>query len=132
LKFFNAQLLKQARAAIKKIIDESPEEITIMRKPMVDDGFNGMVIDPEGEDVPYNLKVRLSHERKTADYNSAPGGLSTNLSRYITCDYETIMYEGDEFNSEATQKRYKIGLVDPLKNLRVWLVIKHLLLKLQI
>ena len=114
MKFFNQQLLKQARKAIIKMIGESPENITIIRKPMVDDGYEGSVIDPYGEEAPHTLKVRLSHEKKTANYDPASVGLSTNLSRYITTDYETIIYENDTFDSELTQKRFKIGVVDPL------------------
>jgi len=113
LKFFNKQLLKQARDSIKKMIDESPENITIYRKPMVDDGYDGEVIDPYGEGIPNYLKVRLSQEKKYANYERAPVGLSTNLVRYIITDYKSIIYDGDTFNS-SFDKEFIIKAVDPL------------------
>ena len=114
MNFFNPQMLKQARDSIKRMIADSPENITIMRKPMIDDGFSGMVIDPSGTPKPFKMTVRLSHEKKfSGNYNTAPVGLSTNLARYITADYETDIYDGDTFDT-SFGKEYKIGAVDPL------------------
>ena len=114
MSFFNPQMLNQARDSIKKMIAASPENIIIMRKPMVSDGVEGMVIDPFGIQVPYKMIVLLSHEKKLPEnYNTAPVGLSTNLARYITADYETNIYDGDTFDT-SFGKEYKIGAVDPL------------------
>lgn len=114
MSFFNKQMLNQARDAIKKMIGDSPEKITLYRKPMVDDGFGGLIEDPTGEDESYELTVRLSQERRFAgNYNPAPVGLSTNLARYILSDYESIMYDGETFTS-SFDKQYKIGAVNPL------------------
>ncbi len=115
MSFFNPQMLNQARDSIKKMIADSPENIIIMRKPMVSDGYEGLVIDPSGIPVPHKMIVRLSHEKKfPGNYNTAPAGLSTNLARYITADYETNIYDGDTFDT-SFGKEYKIGAVDPLK-----------------
>ncbi len=114
MKFFNVQLLKQARGAIKRMIEESPEEITILRKSMVDDGFDGLVINPYGDPEEINIKARLSHEKQfPGNYKNSPAGLSTNLSRFILTDHETVIYDGDSFES-SFGKEYKIGAVDLL------------------
>ena len=95
-------------------LEESPEEITVLRKTMISDGFDGMVIDPYGTEEPHEFKVRLSHEKKfPGNYNPAPGGLSTNLARFILVDHNTLIYDGDMFES-SFGKEYKIGVVDPL------------------
>jgi hypothetical protein len=108
--------LNQARRGIKNLINEDFEFVTINRKPMVDDGYGSKIEDPTGDPVPYEIKCRISHQKKFTDkYNVSPPGMSTNLSRFIFVDFETIIYEGDIFESERIAKSFKIGIVDPLE-----------------
>jgi hypothetical protein len=111
---FNLQMLKQARDGIQRLINESPEIITIKRQALIDDGFEGQVENPFGTPTEYKIKCRLSHERKfPGNFQTAPVGLSTNLARYILVNYKTVIYEGDVF--EAIGKGFRIGVVDILK-----------------
>lgn len=109
----NKSLLKQLRTGIKKHIAESPTVITIFRQPLVDDGFGGTVESPTAAPDEFTMTVRLSHEQKGPEkLESVPAGLSTNLSRFILVDYETVIYENDVF--EAINKNWCVGPVDPL------------------
>ena len=107
-------LLKQARDGIKKIINESPKNILIVRQPMTDDGFGGQVPDPFGTATEHNYKVRISHERGDPDMlTDTSAGMSTNLQRFIMTDYQADIKHGDVF--EAIGRSWKIGPVDPLE-----------------
>jgi hypothetical protein len=108
------QNLKQARDGVKKIIKESPENIIIIRQPLVDNGFGKMVPDPFGTPEEHNYKVRISHERRQPG-SLTPGsaGFSTNLQRFILTDHLADIERGDIF--EAIGRSWKIGPVDPLK-----------------
>jgi hypothetical protein len=109
------QRLKQARKGIKFSINESPETGIIYRKSLKSDGFGGLIEDPFGEEEINIIKYRLSHEKKLpGNYEPSPAGFTSNYQRFILVDYETIIYENDVFESEQAQKRYKIGVVDPL------------------
>lgn len=107
-------LLKQSRDGVKKVINESPENILIVRQPMTDDGFGGQVPDPFGTATEHNYKVRISHERGNPSIlTDTSAGMSTNLQRFILADYQTDIKHGDVF--EAIGRSWKIGPVDPLK-----------------
>ena len=109
----NRLLLKQAREGINRLINENSEIIIIYRKPLIDDGFGGLVEDPHGDPVPHEIKCRIFHESKMpGNFFPAPSGLSTNLSRAILVEHDVIIFDGDLF--EAIEKRFKIGAVDPL------------------
>lgn len=110
----NQALLAQKRKGIQSEINRSPEAIIIYRKPLVDNGFGELVENPYGTPIPYNIKCRLSHEKKGPDTEvSMPSGLSTALVRFILVDYKTTIKEHDTF--EALGKGFRIGKVDPLK-----------------
>jgi hypothetical protein len=107
-------LLKQARDGVKKVINESPENILIVRQPMTPDGFGGQVPDPFGTATEHNYKVRISHERGNPSIlTDTSAGMSTNLQRFILADYQADIKHGDVF--EAIERSWKIGPVDPLK-----------------
>lgn len=107
-------LLKQARNGVKKLIEESPETIVIIRQPMKDDGFGGQVPDPFGTPTEHTYKVRIAHERGNPDMlTDTSAGMSTNLQRHLLADYLTDIKHGDIF--EALGRSWKIGPVDPLK-----------------
>lgn len=110
----NQALLVQKRKGIQDKINKSPEAIIIYRKPMTDNGFGDLVEDPYGTPVPYNVRCRLSHEQEGPQTQiNAPSGLSTALVRFILVDHKTTIYENDTF--EALGKKFRIGVVDPLK-----------------
>lgn len=110
------QKLKQARDGIKFTINEDPETLIVYRRKLIDDGFGGLIEDPYNNEKPSIIKGRISHERKQhGNYQPSPSGFTSNYARYLTVDYETIIYENDFFESERDQKRYKVGVVDPLR-----------------
>lgn len=99
---------------VQRSINESPETIIFWRKPLVDDGCEGLVVDPFGDPVPYTVKCRLSHERKfPGNYDPAAVGFSTNLARFILSNWNNPLIEDDTF--EAIGKEFRIGAVDILK-----------------
>lgn len=109
----NRQALIQQRNAIKQMIKESPENITIFYKNMVSDGMGGEVEDPTGTEIQDLILCRLDHERKfPGNYNTAPVGLSTNLARFILTDWETEIFVNGHFS--AIDKEFRIGAVDPI------------------
>lgn len=113
----NQILLKQARKSVKELIKESLERIIIYRKPLIDDGSgNGvMVEDPYGDPEEFEIKCRISHERRQpSKLEDSAAGMSTNLQRFILVDWETNIYENDYFESNDINKAFKIGPVDPL------------------
>lgn len=111
----NQDLLKQAKRGIIKLIRENLSIIIIYRKALKDDGFGGEIEDPFAEPTTNKIKCRISHERQGPEkLNNSAVGLSTNLSRYILVDNQTIIYENDSFEEFEIGKAYRIGPVDPL------------------
>jgi hypothetical protein len=112
----NRELLAQARKGIQKLIDENKTTIIIYRKSLIDDGFGGEVEDPSDEGTPITIRCRISHEKEGPEkLNSAPPGLSTNLSRFIMVNYKTLIFENESFEDDTIEKSFKIGPVDPLR-----------------
>lgn len=110
----NRQALIQQREAVKRMIKESQEDISISYLPMTSDGMSGEVEDPSGVPVIETLSCRIDHERKfPGNYNTASVGLSTNLARFILTDWEHPIYVNGTFT--AIGKGFKIGAVDPIK-----------------
>lgn len=109
----NASALKQACAGVAAKISENPTTIIILRQPMIDDGFGGMIEDPLGDPQELVYTVRLSHERSQVPENEpVPAGFSTNLQRFILTDHLADIRQDDVF--DALGKSWKIGPVDPL------------------
>lgn len=109
----NAAKLKQARDGIASKIRENPTIIIILRQPMIDDEFGGMIPDPFGTPTENVYTVRLSHERSQVPENEpVPAGLSTNLQRFILTDHLADIRQDDVF--DALGRSWKIGAVDPL------------------
>lgn len=109
----NTQCLKQARTGITKLINENPDTIEIERKPLISDGFEGLVEDPLGVPVSYSYRCRVSHEKLFPGHlDPSPVGFTSSLARYILVEYDVTIYEGDSF--DLIGKEYRIGVVDPL------------------
>lgn len=107
--------LSQARKGIQFSINESPETIIIYRKPLTDNGFDGLIENPFGTETAHTIKCRLSHEKKfPGNLDSSSAGFTQNLARFILVNYQTIIYENDIFESALSEKSFKIGPVDPL------------------
>lgn len=111
----NRMKINQARRGIQFTIDESPETVIVYRRAMIDDGFGGLVENPNSDEEAYTITCRLSFERKTVgQLNQSPAGFSTNLQKFILVNYQTTIYENDTFESNDNYKQYKIGAVQPL------------------
>jgi hypothetical protein len=107
-------VIDQLRDGIYRQIMENPTVITISRRPLVDDGFGGLVEDPSGIPIITRARVRLSHESSSVPTNRpTPAGLDTNLSLYVLADYRTPLQEGDVFNAEG--RGWKVGPINTLK-----------------
>ena len=108
-------ILTQARSGFKDLISINKQKITLERKPYATDPITGdPVIDPTATPVEYKIYARLTHERIAVPTNQArPSGLSTNLQRFIICDYQTTIQEHDLFNFGS--KRFEIGPVDTVE-----------------
>lgn len=111
----NNNLLRQARKAIQHKIKLSPTVLNMITLPLISDGFGGTMPNPSGPPVDVPIKVRVSHERNQVPKNEEKNtGLSTNLSRFVSSDYKTVITEGLEISSYEG-KKYKIGAVDTLE-----------------
>lgn len=109
----NQGLLNQKRKGLQAKININPTAIIIYSKPMVDDGFGGLIENPYGTPIPRNVKCRLSHEQSGPDTEvNAPSGLSTALVRFILTDHNNKIYKDELF--EALGKGFRIGAVDEL------------------
>lgn len=106
-------MVSQARLSILAQIKLDKSEITIMRKPIINDGFGNMIEDPYGDSMPYVYNVRLSHDKKgPSSLESSPAGFTSNLYRFIIMDYKGGINEGETFSWR--DKKYAVGVVDPL------------------
>jgi hypothetical protein len=108
-------MVNQARDGIRRLIEESPESVVFYRSALVDDGFGGQTPDPTGAKVAIvSQHVRISHQNAVIpDFTSVPPGLSTNLSRYVLCDYRVDIETDDTFS--AFGRGWRVGAVDVLK-----------------
>ncbi|MGE5847229.1 MAG: hypothetical protein ACM34O_10925 [Ignavibacteria bacterium] len=107
-------MLAQERAGIVEVIMENPDELTLERIPLVDNGHGQMVENPYGVPVQYTIIGRISHEsRIPLKPEAVPAGLGTNMSRFLLVDWETIIYNEDEIVNYLG-KRWRIGLIDAL------------------
>ncbi len=106
----NYAALEQERRSIKAIIDENPVAVIVWRRPMVADGFGGLVEDPFGELAPTSLRGRVSKTtRGPEDYTPAPVGVDLVDPLYFLVDWQTSIYVNDTF--EAMDRRWRLGPV---------------------
>jgi hypothetical protein len=106
--------LDQARRGIIYQISENPTAIIIFRKPVVEDGFEGYVEDPNGTPVPFNIVGRISKEvRGPEGFKPNAVGLSTAGSWFLLVDWNTVIYKDDTF--EARDRNWRIGPVTQIK-----------------
>lgn len=100
-------LLKQARKGFTKLIDENRQTITIN---IPDDPKN-----PWPVNTPDTFTGRISHEKKAVqDLEAGTAGLSTNLARYLTVEYDVDYLAKGYIITDQNSKQWKLGPVDPL------------------
>ena len=107
---YDKSALRQLREGVKAHISEQPTVITPMRKPLVSDGFGGVIRSgtAEAQDA---CRVRLQHESGSVQKDSVgPTGLDTNLTLYVLTDYRAPLEEEDEF--EALGSTWRVGVVN--------------------
>ena len=106
-------MIAQAREGIRAQIALSRSTVTIARSRLVDSGFDSTVEDPFNPVVRHKISCRISHERSGPGMlEPAPGGFTSNLSRYILVSHTTDIAQKDIFSWHG--KGYEIGPVDPL------------------
>ena len=106
-------MIAQAREGIRAQVALSKSTVTVARSRLVDNGFDGTVEDPLNPVTRHRISCRISHERSGPSMlEGAPGGFTTNLSRYILVSHTTDIKMGDIFDWHG--KGYEIGPVDPL------------------
>jgi len=111
---FNRELIAQARRGIQRQIEESPSVVTLMRQPLVSDGFGGWT--PSGTPVAVTppLLCRVSHERAGVQtVGEVPAGLDTNLTLWLLASYDADVRENDTF--EFAGRVQRVGRLDPLR-----------------
>jgi hypothetical protein len=110
---YDRSALRQLREGVKVHIAEQPTIIIPMRKPLVSDGFSGVIRSgtAEAQDA---CRVRLQHESGSVQKDSiGPTGLDTNLTLYVLTDYTCPLEEEDEF--EALGSTWRVGVVNQLR-----------------
>ncbi len=97
--------ITQARAAVIKTIQDDPTVITVVRKALMNDGFNSLIDDSGGASREYKFRVRISHERSVvAKVETSPIGGVINPRLMITVDYRGGPLEGDAFTMPRLRK----------------------------
>lgn len=105
----NRLLLKQARDAIKKHIEQSPYEVLINRFPLIDNGFGGLCQDPAGVSAEVKILGRISREsRMIQAIKASPSGLDSSATMFLIIPHDQTISEGDQFG------QWRAGLVTPL------------------
>jgi hypothetical protein len=99
----------------KENIKENESSIVINRQDaLVDDGFGGLIPDPNGTPIEIPIKCRIAHERGQVPVNNdSPAGLSTNLNRFIQTYYTDEIKVNDTFTLDGLN--WQINKVDPLR-----------------
>jgi hypothetical protein len=111
---FNRELIAQARRGIQRQIEESPSVVTLMRQPLVSDGFGGFTPSGTPVAVEPDLLCRVSHERAGVQaVGDVPAGLDTNLTLWLLVPYDADVRENDTF--EFAGRIQRVGRLDPLR-----------------
>lgn len=104
--------MSQARDGIIRMIKANPTIITITRKSMIDDGFGGLMDDPNGATQDYKFRVKVSHQKSSVPALSGSAiGLATNLQKMMTLDYKGGPLEGEEFTIADNSHRVALQTV---------------------
>jgi hypothetical protein len=111
----NEVMLNQEREGMKAVIDENRIALTIERKPMILNSFDVPVDDPHGTPTIHDITGRISHESAIPlKPLTVPAGESTNMSRFLLVEYDTIIYQNDSI-VDYLGERWKVGIVDILQ-----------------
>ena len=99
--------LKQARKGYKKMIDEN-RQLLIVTIP-------GDPADPWASSTTRDFTGRIAHER-SGPFNLQEGtaGLSTNLSRFLSVEYDVDYLKVGQIITDADSKDWKLGAIDSL------------------
>jgi len=101
------QLLKQARKGFKSLINENRQ--TMLISILTD------TTDPWGGTTTKTFTGRISHEKRgVPDLTTGNAGLSTNLNRFLTVEYDVDFLVVGDIITDADSKQWKLGAVDPL------------------
>jgi hypothetical protein len=109
------RLVIQSRDGIKQLIDNNPENIVILRKPLKDNGFDMLVEDPFGVPVPTSIRCRISKEARGPEtYVPTAAGLKISETFYILVEHDVQIFVNDKF--EARDRNWRIGPVSQIKS----------------
>jgi len=101
-------LLKQARKGMKALVDEDRQTISI--DIPVDPS------DPWSTPVTKTFSGRISHESSSVpDLGSSTIGLSTNLNRFLSVEYDVDFLVAGALITDKNGKQWKLGSIDPLE-----------------
>ena len=100
--------LKQARKGYKKMIDQN-RQVLIVTIP-------GDPTDPWSVDTTKDFTGRIAHEQR-GPFNpqSDSAGMSTNLSRFLSVEYDVDFLTVGQIITDKDSKDWKLGAVDPLE-----------------
>ncbi|MCK4819853.1 hypothetical protein KA005_29075 [bacterium] len=100
-------MLKQARKGYKKMIDEN-RQVLIVTIP-------GDPTDPWSAETTKDFTGRIAHEQRgPSDLEVGTAGLSTNLSRFLSVEYDVDFLAVGQIITDQNSKDWKLGAVDPL------------------
>ena len=104
-------LLKQARKGYKKMIDENRQVLHVT--------IPGDSADPWAASVTKDFTGRIAHEQR-GPFNPEAGtaGLSTNLSRFLSVEYDVDFLAVGQIITDQNSKDWKLGAVDPLSKFK--------------
>jgi len=101
-------LLKQARRGMTALVDENRQTMSI--------DIPADSSDPWSPPTTKSFSGRISHESSSVpDLGSSTIGLSTNLNRFLSVEYDVNFLVTGALITDKNGKQWKLGSIDPLE-----------------
>ena len=106
-------LLKQARKGFTALVSENRQTMTF-RSPAdssIPAGWAGNL----PTDIPFSGRISHESSRQAPELSPGTAGLSTNLQRFLSVEYDVDFLVAGSFIVDQNSKRWKLGPIDPLE-----------------
>ena len=104
--------LKQARKGQTALVntDRQNLNVSVSGDPTIPKGW------PGNSPTVKSFTGRIAHERSIVpDLNPGTAGLSTNLQRFLSVEYNVDSLQKGDIITDQNSKQWKLGAVDPLE-----------------
>ena len=102
-------LLKQARRGMTALVSENRQAMKTFTPADSSDAWSSTTEE--------EFTGRISHEssRQAPELSPGTAGLSTNLQRFLSVEYDVDFLVSGSFITDQNGKKWKLGPVDPLE-----------------